>query len=136
MRALLELPVTVGELASRGFNLYKISPKPLEPHAPVYGAGIPLADIPDALQRLTGMSCEVKDAVDLKEGDYTWQGAGKTNCHIAQGWSGAGLFDEAQGVVGILNTRVEPEPGEPCSLDHPCEDRDGNEVIAAKFKLV
>jgi V8-like Glu-specific endopeptidase len=123
--ALLELPMTQGELMNTGIVPLTISPLPGLAGEKIEVVGVPGNKVPANRQFLHRSTCVLGRTVRVQEGVYQWNNALKHRCSIVSGMSGSPMLAQGK-VIGIINTGgTEPRrDDDACTLDHPCEQPD------------
>jgi hypothetical protein len=119
--ALLQLPLTQGELIRTGVKPLSIARQVASPGQQIDVVGVPGQVVPDNRQFLHRSSCLLGPTVRVKEGIYQWTQALRNRCSVVGGMSGSPMISGGQ-AVGIINTgggydRV----NNLCALNNPCE---------------
>jgi hypothetical protein len=119
--AILELPISQGDLIRTGITPLTIAPQPAKPGQRIDVVGVPGSVIPNNRQFLHRSSCLLGPTVLVKEGVYQWTQAIRNRCSVVGGMSGSPMIANGP-VVGIINTgggydRIRNL----CALNNPCE---------------
>lgn len=118
--AVLELAIPLQQLRAEGFHPIEMATTALQPGEKVENIGNPVSGMRELYMRRS--TCEAGATVNFREGDFHFEGANRHRCSIMGGSSGSPLISLETGrLVAVVNTAVDDEPGEVCSLDHPCE---------------
>ena len=122
--ALMRLGVTVGQLRSEGLRGFPIAKQAPMMGEPVVNVGIPQSGVrPTYLRR---SECQILAQVDLKEGNWDFNGSFRNQCSVVGGSSGSSLVSQNTGeIVALINTGVADNVRTPCRQNHPCEIEKG-----------
>lgn len=119
--ALLELPITQGDLIRTGISPLTIAPQPAPLGQRIEVVGVPGSVIPNHRHFLHRSSCLLGPTVRVKEGVYEWTQALRNRCSVVGGMSGSPMIANGQ-VVGIINTGGGYDRDRNlCALNNPCE---------------
>jgi V8-like Glu-specific endopeptidase len=119
--AVLELPITQGELIRSGVAPITIARSVSSPGTPIEVVGIPGEVLAADRQYLHRAVCNLGPTVRVKEGDYTWPQALRNRCSVVGGMSGSPMMSGGQ-AIGIINTGGGSDDlHNLCSLNNPCE---------------
>jgi Trypsin-like peptidase domain len=119
--AILELPITQGELMRTGIVPLQIARQLPSPGQRIEVVGVPGEVLPENRQFLHRSTCLLGATVQVREGVYQWTHALRNRCSVVGGMSGSPMISNGQ-AVGIINTgggydRV----NNLCALNNPCE---------------
>ncbi len=125
--AVLELGMTVGELAARG--VAPITPVAVpEQGAEILIAGVPVAGVADDQQFLRGSRCQLGASTDLLESSLLWPATRAVDCPgILDGSQGSAVLNQAGEVLAmVLASTIAAPEGLDCGPGRPCEVTDGS----------
>lgn len=119
--ALLELPITQGELMRTGIAPLPIARQVASPGQRIEVVGVPGEVLPENWQFLHRSTCLLGSTVQVREGVYQWTQALRNRCSVVGGMSGSPMISNGQ-AVGIINTGGGyDQVNNLCALNNPCE---------------